>query len=82
MDLKAIFGQYAGKALLDPMRVTCDIDPVLEDMRMAASHVGLSVTVRWPNAKSDGRSNMHRLNVPVEKRDDGRYYIVPNFTRG
>jgi|GEM_PF-6232467 hypothetical protein len=49
---------------------------------MAASHVGLSVTVRWPNAKSDGRSNMHRLNVPVEKRDDGRYYIVPNFTRG
>lgn len=82
MDLKAIFGKYAGQALLDPMRVTCDMDPVLEDMKIAASHVGLTVRVGWPDSKPNGRYNMQRMNVPVEKRDDGKFYILPNFTRG
>lgn len=82
MDLKAIFGKYAGQALLDPMRVTCDIDPVLEDLKAAATHVGLTVRVKWPDSMGDTRYNMQRMNVPVEKRTDGKYYILPNFTRG
>ena len=82
MDLTTIFGKYAGQPLLDPMRVSCDVDPVIEDMQLAATHVGLTVRMRWPDSHADQRYNMHRVNVPVEKRDDGRYYIAPHFTRG
>lgn len=82
MNLQDIFGKYAGQTLKDPMRVSCDIDDVLEDIKATASQHGYSLRVQWPSSCGDCRQNMGRVNIAVKEEGNGKLYIQNQFWLG
>jgi hypothetical protein len=74
------FAKFAGKALLNPERMTCDVDTVLEDLRTEAAEVyGLDVHVEFPGKNApDMRDD--RLLVAVKK--EGSVYKIADFKIG
>ena len=82
MNLQDIFGKYAGQTLKDPMRVTCDVDSVLEEIKATAAQHGYSLRVQWPNACGDCRKNISRVNLAVKEEGNGKLYIQNKFWLG
>lgn len=81
-NLNAIFGKYAGQALKDPDRLTCDIDGVYESMQSDALKNGLELRVLFPDSLADFGHNPNRANVFVEKDATGKLRIADKFTLG
>ena len=74
-NLNKIFGKFAGRELLDPKRMTCEEDPVIEEMQVEAAKNSLTLQVLFPNTGSDCSFNPNRVNAVVEKGADGKYRV-------
>lgn len=73
-SLKQIFGKFSGQPLLNPDRLTCDVDPVVEAIREEAAQHGLEVLVEFPGKPRIPDTRQDRLRVEVNN-DCGTYRV-------
>lgn len=79
-SLTQIFGKFSGQTILNPNRMTCDVDMVLEEIRAEAEQHGLDVLVEYPGAQNIPDSRQDRLRV--ELNNDRGTYKVRDFRIG
>jgi len=64
-DLTSVFSKYTGQVLLDPNRMTCDMDSVIEKIRDEAAQLRLRVRVEYPDSLFTTDIRHDRLRVLV-----------------
>jgi hypothetical protein len=82
VNLKEIFGKFAGQELRDPRRLTCDMDPVLMDMDAAARKNGLQLRFLFPGGGATDDYNTKRVNAYAEKNPRGGWRVADKFDLG
>jgi hypothetical protein len=95
-DIARIFGKYAGREVPmkeETRRYTVagkscvqkELSPpagdsVLEELRDDADRLGLSLRVWYPGMAGTMELNPRRLNVHIEKAEDGKWRIAGNIS--
>lgn len=79
-SLKEIFGRFSGQTILNPQRLTCDTDTVVEAIRAEAAEHGLDVLVEYPGTPKIPDTRQDRLRV--ELNNDCGVYKVRGFRIG
>ncbi len=82
MNLQDIFGKYAGQQLKSPLRMTCETDDLLDEIKTTASQHGLTLRIQWPHSCGDCRQNMNRVNLAVTDAGNGKLSIENKFWLG
>ena len=84
-SLEKIFNQYAGKEIKNPDRLTCDIDPVMEELGEKVYEAGFF----FGSAHEKGTPNTGGCMVPpkwvtpeFEKGADGKCRLLGTFKLG
>lgn len=80
--LSKIFGKFAGQALLDPNRLTCNMDPVLMEMDTEARKNGLQLRFLFPGAGATDDMQLNRVNAFAEKNAKGGWQVANKFYIG
>ncbi len=57
-------------------------DPIVKEMSDEASKHGLSLRLWWPGTMGTMDYNTGRVNAHIEKAQDGKYRVSPNFNLG
>jgi len=57
-------------------------DPVLAEISQAAAKSGLSLRVFWPGIMGTADYQPSRLNIGIQKEEDGKWRISPDFRLG
>lgn len=57
-------------------------DPLLVEMRQTAKENGLTLRIWLPGTLGTMDMRPNRVNVHVEKHEDGKWRIAPQFTLG
>ncbi len=79
-SLTQVFGKYTDQTVLNPNRITCDVDMVVAAIREEAAEHGLEVQMDYPDQTSTTDFCNDRLRVSV--KDDGGVLKVAGFTIG
>lgn len=79
-SLTQVFGKYTDQIILNPKRITCDVDMVVASIREEAAEHGLELQMEYPDhtAPTDVRDDRLRVSV----KDDGGILKVAGFTIG
>lgn len=83
--LKDIFSKYAGAEILDPNRLTCDVDPIMDgaltdDVRNAGFIMGQAHEKGTPSEGCMVPSNY--VEAEYERSADGKLRLTGNFKLG
>lgn len=82
-DLSKIFNQFVGQGLLDPQRISHDLDMTLSRIEKAAKENGLELDFVFPGEKAKQTASPDHVNVQLEESANGRYkYIIKNISVG
>lgn len=74
-NITAVFNQFAGKTLLNPGRITADVDTVLMEMEDVAKANGVRLRVLFPDRMHTMDYRTDRINAHVVENPNGTYTI-------
>lgn len=95
MNLRALFGHLVGKEVRiteTPHRIGDSEaieysqpdpdDPVIREIREIAARRGMRLRLQWPGMMGDTSMRGSRMNLAVEKGDDGKWRVSDDMHFG